>query len=109
MKYLHPVHQIQPESLLGQVYQEIRRDFGIVSDPFKLHAPVPELLAGMWAIVRETTLVGHVPWRLKEAVAATVSQTNTCSYCVEIHAAAASLPSPSSIADLLKQGRTQDI
>src|SRR5260370_42692226 len=98
MKYLHPIRQIRSESLTGQVYAQIRRDFGIVSDPFKLHAPVPELLAGMWAIVRETTLVGHVPWMLKEAVAATVSQTNACPYCVDIHASASRLSSPSSLA-----------
>lgn len=109
MKYLHAIRHVQPDSLVGQVYAQIRHDFGIVSDPFKLHAPVPELLAGMWAIVRETTLVGQVPWVLKEAVAATVSQTNACPYCVEIHASAARLPSVSSLADLLKQGRTQDI
>lgn len=109
MKYLHSIRWVDSSSLVGQVYTQIRHDFGIVSDPFKLHASVPELLAGMWAIVRETTLVGQVPWVLKEAVAAAVSQTNTCPYCVEIHASAARLPTPSSLADLLKQGRTQDI
>ena len=109
MRYLHPIRQIQPESPTGQVYAQIRHDFGIVSDPFKLHAPVPELLAGMWAIVRETTLVGRVPWVLKEAVAAAISQTNACPYCVDIHASAASLSASTSLADLLKQGRTQDI
>ena len=109
MKYLHPIRRVDPSSLVGQVYTQIRHDFGLVSDPFKLHAPVPELLAGMWAIVRETTVVGQVPWVLKEAVAAAVSQTNACPYCVEIHAAVASVRANQPLAPLLMQERTADI
>jgi AhpD family alkylhydroperoxidase len=109
MKYLHPIRHASPESLVGQVYAQIRHDGGVVADPFKLHAPVPELLAGMWSIVRETTMVGQVPWFLKEAVAAAVSQANACPYCLDIHASAVRLPAASRLSDLIKQGRTEEI
>jgi AhpD family alkylhydroperoxidase len=36
-------------------------------------------------VCRETELVGDVPRDVKEAVAAAVSQLNTCSYCVDAH------------------------
>src|SRR5215472_18494140 len=109
MKYIHPIRHADPKSLVGQVYVEIRHDFGVVGDPFTLHSPVPELLAGMWSIVRETTVVGQVHWSLKEAVAAAVSQTNTCPYCVDIHSSLARQSYTQSLADLIKQGRTEDI
>ena len=109
MKYIHPIRHADPKSLVGQVYEEIRHDFGVVGDPFTLHSPVPELLAGMWSIVRETTVVGQVHWSLKEAVAAAVSQTNTCPYCVDIHSSLARQSYTQSLADLIKQGRIEEI
>ncbi len=109
MKYIHPIRHARPESLVSQVYAQIKHDSGVLSDPFRLHSPVPALLAGMWSIVRETTIVGQVHWSLKEAVAAAVSQTNECPYCVDIHASVARLPYAQSLADLIKQGRTEEI
>jgi AhpD family alkylhydroperoxidase len=43
------------------------------------------LLAGVWMTSRETELVGIVPRRYKEAIAATVSSLNMCPYCVDAH------------------------
>lgn len=109
MKYIHPVRHARPESLVGQVYTDIKHDFGVVGDPFTLHSPIPELLAGMWSVVRETEVVGQVHWSIKEAVAAAVSKINACPYCVEIHTALAAAPASQQLTDLIKQGRTAAI
>jgi len=67
------------------VYSQVKRDFGKVVEPFQLHSPLPRLLAGAWMACRETELVGRVPREIKEAVVATVSTQNNCSYCVDAH------------------------
>jgi len=54
-------------------------------EPFTLHSPSPELLAGAWSACRESLLVGAVRRDVKEAVAATVSRINQCPYCVDAH------------------------
>jgi AhpD family alkylhydroperoxidase len=53
--------------------------------PFALHLPVPDALSACWAIVREPTHGRRVDRATKEAVAAAVSATNTCPYCVDVH------------------------
>ncbi len=63
----------------------MRRDFGLLAEPFTLHDPVPALLAGFWMLCRETTLVGCVPRAHKEAVATAISAANRCPYCVDAH------------------------
>lgn len=109
MKYLSPVHRPPAQSLVGQVYRQIKQESGVIADPFRLHAPVPELLAGIWSVTREIGTARQVPWPVKEAVAAAVSQSNACPYCVEIHAAVAAVRVDQPLALLLTQGRTADI
>ena len=70
---------------MAGVYAQIRQDFGRIVEPFVLHSPLPELLAGVWMACRETELVGIVPRVVKETVAASVSQLNQCQYCVDAH------------------------
>ena len=69
------------------IYQQMRRDF-MVASPFVLHASRPDLLAGTWAIVRESLLVGHVPREQKELLATAISKANQCPFCVSAHDAA---------------------
>lgn len=71
--------------LAGRTLKQIRREFGAQVEPFTLHVPLPELLAGAWMVCRESLLVGSVRRDLKEAVAATVSAINRCPYCVDAH------------------------
>lgn len=85
---------------------QIRRDFGALVDPFLLHAPVPALLAGVWMACRESELVGHVPRATKEAVAAAVSRTNQCPYCVDAHAVMLHAVESHHAADHLRTGRS---
>ncbi len=109
MKYISPLRRPPARSLVGQVYRQIKQDFGVIADPFRLHSPVPELLAGIWSVTRETGIAEQVPWPVKEAVAAAVSQSNACPYCVEIHGALASARASQPLTDLITQGRTADI
>jgi AhpD family alkylhydroperoxidase len=85
IKYLHPIRPDSAKGLVAGVYDQIRLDFGRVVEPFLLHSPLPELLAGVWMACRETELVGSVPRVVKETVATAVSQLNNCQYCIDAH------------------------
>jgi len=85
IRYLEERRGQPADPLVTEVYAEIRRDFGVVAEPFRVQAPAPPILAAAWAVLREAVLGGQVPRRVKETVAAVISQTNRCSYCVDIH------------------------
>ena len=82
VQYLHPDPR-DPRTAAAR--QQIRRDFGMLVPPFALHLPVPDALSAYWAIIREPTYGRRVDRATKEAVAAAVSATNTCPYCVDVH------------------------
>jgi hypothetical protein len=81
IKYVKPTEIATAQGLTAQVYAQIKGEMGIVPEPFTLHSPVPEILAGTWGIFRETMLTGHVRRPIKEAVAAAVSESNRCPWC----------------------------
>lgn len=85
IRSVRPVPPRRASGLLADVYGQIRRDFGPVAEPFLVLSPLPEVLAGAWCVLREAVLVGEVPRRDKEVVAAAVSRANECPFCVEIH------------------------
>jgi AhpD family alkylhydroperoxidase len=85
IKYIQPLRVSSSKGFVSEMYKQIRRDFGFVGDIFVMHSPSPSLLAGVWAALRETELVGSVPRGTKEAVAAAVAKANQCSFCVDAH------------------------
>jgi AhpD family alkylhydroperoxidase len=86
IRFISPVAYSQAEGLVRQVYEQMRRDFQIVP-PLTIHSPIPELLAGVWAVIRETLIAGgSVSRAAKEVIASSVSKINECPYCVDIHA-----------------------
>ncbi|MEX0614034.1 MAG: hypothetical protein WD738_01135 [Pirellulales bacterium] len=85
MKYITPVPPGKAQGLVGDVYQQIKDDFGAVVDPFVVHSISPPLLAAVWAACRESELVGVVPRETKEAVAVAVSKRNRTPFCVDAH------------------------
>jgi AhpD family alkylhydroperoxidase len=85
IRYIQPVAPNSAEGLAARVYPQIKKEFGALVEPFTLHSPLPELLAGAWSACRESLLVGSVRREVKEAVAATVSRINQCAYCVDAH------------------------
>ena len=72
--------------LVASVYGQVAREFAIVP-PITIHSVVPEILAGMWCLTREAFIVGRAGRARREMVAAAVSRTNECPYCVEVHSA----------------------
>ncbi len=57
----------------------------MLAPPYTLHSPSPPVLAGVWSVNRETLLTGSVLRHYKEAVAAAVSRSNECPYCLDAH------------------------
>ena len=45
IRYLTPVRDRVAHGLVAAVYRQIKRDFGMLAEPYTLHSPVPELLA----------------------------------------------------------------
>ena len=86
IRYFRSMPRPSRESLQGRVLREIKREFGAQVEPFTLHLPVPELLAGAWMACRETLLAGKGRRDGREMVAAAVSSVNGCPYCVDAHA-----------------------
>jgi AhpD family alkylhydroperoxidase len=92
---LAQIRQVSPvgfgtgDATVGWVYRQVEREFGVLAPPLALHAPAPDLLAGVWLMLRETLVVDGLAARpVKEAVAAAVSLGNACPYCVNVHSAA---------------------
>jgi AhpD family alkylhydroperoxidase len=84
IKHIRAVPVEEATGLVAEVYYQLARDFQILP-PATIHSPVPELLAAVWCMLRETLLAGRVPRPLKEGVALGVSEANACPYCVEAH------------------------
>ncbi len=85
IRYIRPIRPNEATGMLVPIYEQIKTDFGRVAEPFLLHSPIPELLAGAWMTCRETELVGAVPRTVKEGIAIAISVKNKCPYCVDAH------------------------
>jgi alkylhydroperoxidase family enzyme len=86
VRYVSPVRRGAARGLVGRVYEQIEREFGVLAPSLALLSPAPSVLAASWLMLRETLLVGrHVDRAAKEAVATTVSLGNTCPWCVTVH------------------------
>jgi hypothetical protein len=58
--YTTPISARDARGQVAAIYAQLRRDLGSVADPVALHAPIPDLLGGAWAMVREILLAGQV-------------------------------------------------
>ena len=65
IKHIDAVPPRDADGLVGEVYRQMRREFQLVP-PVTLHAPIPELLAGVWGMLRESIVAGPVSRRLRE-------------------------------------------
>ncbi|MCK6629226.1 MAG: carboxymuconolactone decarboxylase family protein [Anaerolineae bacterium] len=109
IKYVQPVEIATASGKLAEAFDQMRRDFGMVVSLVLLHSPVPELLYGVWAVLRETLLVGNVPRNLKEAVSATVSKVNECPFCVDAHTVMLHALAEHEAVEAILQGRSDQI
>ena len=86
VRYVTPVPPESAQGLVGQVYLQLERDFGVLAPPVALHSPAPTALAACWLMLRETLVAaGRVDRTSKEVVASGVSLGNVCPYCVDVH------------------------
>lgn len=85
VRYFSQDYSVHRNELADRTLKQVQREFGARVEPFTLHLPLPELLAGAWMACRESLLAGSVRRDLKEAVASAVSVINRCPYCVDAH------------------------
>lgn len=86
---INHIKSIPPKRAEGEVkdvYDQLKSEMGDVVEPISLHAILPDLLKGIWGILRETVIIEDATSRkVKEAVGASVSASNECPYCVDAH------------------------
>ncbi len=104
VRYVRPVPRDKAEGLVARVYDQMEADYALVP-PVTLHSCVPELMAAVWAIVRESLVAGPVSRARREAVAAAVSGANRCPFCVDAHAIMLTGAKQGSVARALRAGR----
>jgi len=86
VRYVSPVRRSAAQGLVGRVYEQVEREFGVLAPSLVLFSPAPQVLAASWLMLRETLLVARKVERVaKEAVATTVSLGNACPWCVTVH------------------------
>lgn len=86
VRHVRSVKTSAASGLVADVYRQVERDFGMLAPPIALHAPVPEVMAASWTLLRESLLADGVASRAaKEVVATAVSEANHCPYCVAVH------------------------
>jgi AhpD family alkylhydroperoxidase len=87
VRHVTPVRPRSATGLVAAVYDQVEADFGMLAPPVALHSPSPRVLAAAWLMLRESLVAGAVDRPAKEAVAAAVSLSNSCPYCVTVHSA----------------------
>lgn len=81
MRYVNAVPRRAATGLVAEVYDMIAEDF-FINGSLTSRSSVPNLLAAIWSIGRETILVSdQLDRTTKEALTATLSSINGCPYC----------------------------
>ena len=109
IKHIQSVGENVSDPLVLEVFNQIKRDFGEIVEPFSVHSSFPKLLAGVWIASREAELVGIVPRSHKEAIAATVSALNSCPYCIDAHTIMLYTSGEKGVADAICKGKYEQI
>lgn len=71
-----------------EIFQEIKKAFGMIPNLFKTYAHHPPLLEANWHKVKRVMMEGALSRKTKEAIALLVSKDNDCKYCVAAHSGA---------------------
>lgn len=108
IRHIRPVPSAAASGLVARVYEQARRDF-VLAPPLLVHSPIPDLLAGMWCVLRETLIAGALPRTVKEAVAAAVSRLDRCPYCVDAHTLMLTAAGHGSSARAIAAGRDEAV
>ncbi|MFI6925039.1 carboxymuconolactone decarboxylase family protein [Nonomuraea spiralis] len=85
-RYVTPVRPQDATGRVAQVYACLADDFGMARMAvFLTLSPAPAVLAGTWALLRESLLAGQGSRTGREVVALGVSLANRCPFCVAAH------------------------
>lgn len=103
IRYIRPVQYSDATGLTMRVYQQMQADF-MVAPVLTLHSPIPEVMAGAWSALRESLLAGEVDRTLKETIAATVSKSNACPFCVDAHTMMLHASAEHDVAEAIRRG-----
>ena len=109
IKYIQSVGGNASDPLVLEVYDQIKRDFGKIVEPFSVHSSFPKLLARVWMASPEAESVGIVPRSYKEAVAVAVSALNSCPYCIDAHLIMLYALGEKGVADAICKGKYEQI
>lgn len=109
IKYVQPAEVATASGDMAEAFGQMRRDFGSVLPLILLHSPAPALFYGVWAVLRETLLVGNVPRGFKEAVSGAVSKLNECPFCVDAHTIMLHATAEHEAAEAIAQGQIAQI
>ena len=102
-RYVRPVSKREATGTVAAVYKQSASDLGRLVEPLMVLSPAPDVLAGMWALMREAVVVGAAPRAHKEAVGAVVSQINACPWCVDAHTGVVYAAGEGALADLIRR------
>ena len=81
------VEEADAQGKTKEVYEDIKKTFGALPEPFKTMGGAPELLETTWSRVKGIMTKGKLDRKTKEFIAVAVSATNLCSYCIDAHTA----------------------
>ncbi|MFD0578808.1 carboxymuconolactone decarboxylase family protein [Dactylosporangium darangshiense] len=105
-RYVVPVTRRAATGSVAAVYSRSSRELGALFAPHL--SVVPPLHAALWALLRESLLVGAAPRARKEAVAAAVAVVNRCPFCMDAHAAMLHATGEHRLAAAVMRGDTPD-
>ncbi|HMB24774.1 MAG TPA: hypothetical protein VKP08_18145 [Anaerolineales bacterium] len=108
IRYVEPVGYDAATGLTAQVYRQLQADF-MPAPLVVLHSLIPEVMAGVWSMLRETLMAGSVNRSHKEAVAATISKANECPFCVDAHTVMLRATSNDDVANAILNGTPSNI
>lgn len=104
IKHIDAVPPNDAHGLVADVYKQMKDEFQLVP-PVTLHAPIPQLLAAVWGMLRESIVAGPVSRNLREVVCEGVSAVNRCSFCVDAHSVLLAGANAKSTADAIRASR----
>jgi AhpD family alkylhydroperoxidase len=108
IQYIKPVQPASDQGFVAELYCQMQTDF-MAGPVLTLHSPAPEVMGGVWSILRESLLAGAVDRASKEAVAATVSKVNECPFCVDAHTALLHATGDHDVVRAILRGETTSI
>jgi hypothetical protein len=109
MRYVTAISRRDATGLVADIYDQVSKDF-FINGSITSHSKVPELMAGMWTLGRESILVNDkVSRTLKEAMGAILSRINDCPYCGDMFVSLVHGGGEHDVASLILSGEENQI